>query len=290
MRLKIKAINVIMILFGCFIFSFGIVNFNMAHELTEGGFTGIALILYHLFGFSPALLNLVFNIPLFIIGLKLLGKNSFIYTMIGTIGVSFFLYICEKYPFKLNLNDDLFFVAVCGGVLIGVGLGIIFKFGGTTGGVDIVARLMKKYFDVPMGKTMFIFDCMVITATLLLIQDIKIALYTLVCVFVGARVIDTIQDSGYSARGALIISDYHQVIGDEINRQLDRGVTNIDAHGHYSKVSKPIIYCVISKNELAKLKQIIHSIDPHAFVSLIEVLDVLGEGFTLDENKQTIEK
>ncbi|TDM13227.1 YitT family protein [Macrococcus lamae] len=286
--MTIKPLNIVMILLGSFIFSFGIVNFNMAHHLTEGGFTGIALILYHLFNWSPAVLNLIFNIPLFFVGYHLLGKMSFIYTLVGTISVSVFLYLCELFPAAIHLQNDLLLVALCGGVLIGLGLGIIFRFGGTTGGVDIVARLMKKYFDVAMGRTMFIFDCFVIFLTLITIGDYKLTLYTLVCVFVGARVIDAIQDAGYSARGALIISEHHERIGDEINELLERGVTQISALGHYSKTSRPMLYCVVPKNELTRLKQIIHSIDPHAFVSLLEVHDVLGEGFTLDENKQLI--
>lgn len=280
MQKNINVLHIVMILIGSFIFSFGIVNFNMAHHLTEGGFTGIALILYHLFNMSPALLNLIFNIPLFFVGYKLLGRQSFIYTVIGTVSVSLFLYICGQYPVQFNLEDDLLLVAICGGVLIGLGLGIIFRFGGTTGGVDILARLMKKYFDIPMGRTMFAFDCMVIILTLLTFHDVRIALYTLVCVFVGSRVIDAIQDSGYSARGVLIISDEYDRIGDAINSLLERGVTNIAATGHYSKSSRPMLYCVVPKNEVTRLKQLIHDIDPHAFVSLLEVHEVLGEGFT----------
>ncbi|QTQ07127.1 YitT family protein [Macrococcoides canis] len=290
MKIHLNLINIIFILIGAFIFSFGIVNFNMTNELTEGGFTGIALILYHLFGTSPALMNLIFNIPLFFVGYKLLGKLSFIYTLTGTLSVSLFLWLCERYPMHIDLKEDLLLASLFGGVFIGAGLGIIFRFGGTTGGVDILARLMKKYFDIPMGRTMFAFDCLVLTATYITIGDYIITMYTLVCVFVGARVIDIIQDSGYSARGAMIISERHHEISDEINTLLERGVTIISAHGHYSKTARPIIYCVVPRNEITRLKQIINSIDPHAFVSLLDVHDVLGEGFTLDEFKKPIER
>ncbi|HCD18187.1 YitT family protein [Macrococcoides caseolyticum subsp. caseolyticum] len=289
MKIHLNLINIFFILIGAFIFSFGIVNFNMTNELTEGGFTGIALILYHLFGTSPALMNLIFNIPLFFVGYKLLGRLSFIYTLTGTLSVSLFLWLCERYPMHIDLKEDLLLASLFGGVFIGVGLGIIFRFGGTTGGVDILARLMKKYFDIAMGRTMFAFDCLVLIATYITIGDYIITMYTLVCVFVGARVIDIIQDSGYSARGALIISERHKEISDEINSLLERGVTIISAHGHYSQTERPIIYCVVPKNEITRLKQIINSVDPHAFVSLLDVHDVLGEGFTLDEFKKPIE-
>lgn len=290
MKIHLNLINIFFILIGAFIFSFGIVNFNMTNELTEGGFTGIALILYHLFGTSPALMNLIFNIPLFFVGYKLLGRLSFIYTLTGTLSVSLFLWLCERYPMHIDLKEDLLLASLFGGVFIGVGLGIIFRFGGTTGGVDILARLMKKYFDIAMGRTMFAFDCLVLIATYITIGDYIITMYTLVCVFVGARVIDIIQDSGYSARGAMIISERHKEISDEINSLLDRGVTIISAHGHYSQTERPIIYCVVPRNEITRLKQIINSIDPHAFVSLLDVHDVLGEGFTLDEFKKPIER
>ncbi|MBQ5151771.1 YitT family protein [Macrococcoides caseolyticum] len=290
MKVHLNLINIFFILIGAFIFSFGIVNFNMTNELTEGGFTGIALILYHLFGTSPALMNLIFNIPLFFVGYKLLGRLSFIYTLTGTLSVSLFLWLCERYPMHIDLKEDLLLASLFGGVFIGVGLGIIFRFGGTTGGVDILARLMKKYFDIAMGRTMFAFDCLVLIATYITIGDYIITMYTLVCVFVGARVIDIIQDSGYSARGALIISERHKEISDEINSLLERGVTIISAHGHYSQTERPIIYCVVPKNEITRLKQIINSVDPHAFVSLLDVHDVLGEGFTLDEFKKPIER
>lgn len=119
MKIHLNLINIIFILIGTFIFSFGIVNFNMTNELTEGGFTGIALILYHLFGTSPALMNLIFNIPLFFVGYKLLGKLSFLYTLTGTLSVSLFLWLCERYPMHIDLKEDLLLASLFGGVFIG---------------------------------------------------------------------------------------------------------------------------------------------------------------------------
>ena len=291
MNIKLKASNIILILLGSTIFSFGIINFNMAYHLTEGGFTGIALILYHLFGISPALMNLIFNIPLFIIGYKFLGRTSFLYTLIGSLSSSFFLYIFEKFPFNFSLAEqDLFLVALLGGVLIGVGLGIILRAGGTTGGVDIIARVTKKEFNWPMGRVIFIFDCIVLVITYFALGDIRITLYTLICVYVGGKIIDIVQDAGYTARGALIISEEYNQIGDAINTVLERGVTQISAHGQYSKTERPMLYCVVPKNEISRLRQLIHAIDPYAFVSMLEVHEVHGEGFTLDENKQLIQQ
>lgn len=289
MLFKLKLKNIFFILLGSAIFSFGIVHFNMQNNLAEGGFTGITLLLYFLFNLDPSYTNLLLNIPLFIIGWRLLGRNVFYYTLIGTLAVSVFLWIFQRYQINMPLKDDLTLAALFAGVFIGVGLGIIFRFGGTTGGVDIIARLVHKYIGWSMGKTMFLFDVVVITLSLIFYLTYQEAMYTLVAVFVGARVIDFMQEGAYSARGAIIISEKNQEIADKIMTEMERGVTVLKGHGSYSKQEKEVLYCVVGRNEIVLLKRVITSVDPHAFVSVTMVHDVLGEGFTLDENKRPIE-
>ncbi len=286
--LKIK--NIFFILLGAAIFSFGLVHFNMQNNLAEGGFTGITLLLYFVFGWSPSITNLLLNLPLFFIGWKLLGRNVFIYTIIGTVGVSIFLAIFQKYQIEMPLYEDLFLAALFAGVFIGIGLGIIFRYGGTTGGVDIIARLAQKYFGWTMGRTMFMFDFGVITLSLLTYLNYREAMYTLVVVFVGARVIDFMQEGAYAARGAMIISDKNEDIAAKIMKEMDRGVTSLKAVGSYTRAERDVLYCVVAKNEIVRLKSVINSVDPHAFVSVTVVHDVLGEGFTLDENKLPLER
>ena len=203
----IKIKNIIFIIIGAAIFSFGIVHFNIQNELAEGGFTGITLILLFAFNWDPAIMNLVLNIPMFIIGWKLLGKKVFIYTVIGTVAVSIFLKFFMVYQIDIHLQDDMFLVALFAGVFIGVGLGIIFRYGGTTGGVDIIARLAQKYVGWSMGKTMFMFDALVILVSWAVYLDHRSMMYTLVALFVGARVIDFVQEGAYAAKGAFIISE-----------------------------------------------------------------------------------
>lgn len=274
---------------GAAIFSFGLVHFNMQNNLAEGGFTGITLLFYFMFNIEPSISNLVLNIPIFFIGWKLLGRRTFIYTIIGTLAVSLFLFIFQRYHFNIDLNNDLFVAALLAGVFIGVGLGITFRFGGTTGGSDIIARLLFKFKGVSIGKTMFAFDAVVITASLVYLNHIE-AIYTLVAVFVGARVIDFIQEGSYAARGALIISENHaETISKEILKRMERGVTVLRGYGSFTKQEREILYCVVSRSEIVQLKRIINRIDPHAFVTVSSVHDVMGEGFTLDENKHPIE-
>ncbi|WP_242142670.1 MULTISPECIES: YitT family protein [unclassified Bacillus cereus group] len=291
MKTNLKIHNVIFILIGSAIFSFGIVNINIENHLAEGGFTGITLLLYFLFSLDPSYTNLILNIPLFFVGWKLLGRTTFLYTLIGTFSVSFFLWIFQRYElFKLhvNLQNDMTLAALFAGAFIGIGLGIIFKYGGTTGGVDIIARLAHKYIGWSMGKTMFMFDAVVIVVSILTYLSYREGMYTLVAVFIGAKVIDFMQEGAYAAKGATIISDKNDQIADKISLEMGRGATFLKAVGSYTKVERNVLYCVVAKNEIVKLKNIITSIDPHAFVAVSDVHDVVGEGFTLDENKNPL--
>ncbi|PPA71249.1 YitT family protein [Jeotgalibacillus proteolyticus] len=285
--LRIK--NCLFILLGSAIFSFGIVHFNIQNNLAEGGFTGITLLLYFIFDLKPSITNLILNIPIFIIGWRLLGKKAFLYTILGTISVSVFLEVFYRYQISIPLSNDLFLAALFAGAFIGAGLGIIFRYGGTTGGVDIIARLTNKYIGWSMGRTMFLFDAGVIILSLVTYLNYREGMYTLVAVFVGARVIDFMQEGAYAAKGAMIISPFQNEIADKITTEMDRGVTVLTGVGHYSKESRSVLYCVVGRNEIVRLKNIINSVDPHSFVSVTDVHDVMGEGFTLDEHKRPIE-
>lgn len=284
--LRIK--NILFILLGAAIFSFGIVHFNMQHNLGEGGFTGITLLLYFLWGINPAITNIILNIPVFFIGWKFLGRNTFIYTIIGTFAVSLFLRLFQIKPFVIHLEHDMFLVALFAGVFIGIGLGIIFRYGGTTGGVDIIARIVNKNVGWSMGRTMFLFDLVIITTSIFVILELSEGMYTLVAVYVAARVIDFLQEGAYSAKGATIISDHSDEIAELIKKKMDRGVTVLDGRGSYSGIKRDVLYCIVGRNEIVRLKSIIRNVDPHAFVAVTTVHDVLGEGFTLDENKNPL--
>ncbi len=289
MRLGLKFKNIFFILIGACIFSFGIVHFNMQNNLSEGGFTGITLLLYFLFNWDPSYVNLILNVPLFFLGWKLLGRKVFLYTVIGTVSVSIFLWLFQRYQINMPLRGDMTLAALFAGSSIGIGLGIIFRYGGTTGGVDIIARLVQKYIGWTMGKTMFIFDFFVILLSWVFYLSYQEAMYTLVAVFLASRVIDFMQEGAYSARGAMIISEQSEKIADKILENMNRGVTVLRGYGSYSKQEREVLYCVVGKNEIVRLKEVVTKVDPHAFVSVSIVNDVIGEGFTLDENKRPLE-
>ncbi|WP_198507825.1 YitT family protein [Bacillus sp. FJAT-45037] len=288
MAYRIKTKNIILILLGSAILSFGLVYFNMENNLADGGFTGITLILYFIFAFNPAISNLLLNIPLFLIGWKILGRTTFIYTIIGTVGVSVFLELFQRYKVvAIPLHDDMTLAALFAGVFIGVGLGIVFRYGGTTGGVDIIAKLGFRYLGWSMGKTMFIFDALVIASSLIYL-NYREAMYTLLAVFVAAKVIDFIIQGAYSAKACFIISDQVPMMADVIMKEMDRGATLLKGRGSFTGSEREVLYCVVGRNELIRLKTLVEKIDPHAFVTVNDVQDVIGEGFTLDENKKPI--
>ncbi|TSB46932.1 YitT family protein [Alkalicoccobacillus porphyridii] len=280
--------NIFFVLAGSALMSFGLVYFNMENSLADGGFTGITLLFFYAFDFNPAISNLLLNIPLFIIGWKLLGRTTFVYTLIGTLSVSVFLDLFQRYPLiHVPLHDDLTLAALFAGVFIGVGLGLVFRYGGTTGGVDIIAKLCLRYFGWSIGRTMFVFDACVIATSLLYINYREV-MYTLVLVFIAARVIDFIQEGAYSAKAAFIISEHIPDISEAILREMGRGATSLKGKGSFTGTEKDVLYCVVARNEIPRFKALIHRIDPHAFVTINNVTDVSGEGFTLDENKRPL--
>lgn len=284
----IRLKNILFIMLGTAIYAFGLVNFNIQNGLGEGGLTGITLILLHFLHIDPAYSNILLNAPLFLIGWRVLGSRAFMYTGIGTLSLSLFLWIFQRIPFTLDLHSDLLLVTLFAGGFTGIGLGIVFRYGGTTGGSDIIAKLLNYKKGISMGRTLFLFDALVLTASISYL-DIRQVMYTLVAVFIGARVIDFVQEGAYAARGATIISQKNEKIADRVMQTMNRGVTILEGRGGFSKLDQDVLYIVVAKNEIIQLKQIIDSIDPHAFVSVSTVHDVMGEGFTLDENKNPLD-
>ncbi|EDO0251649.1 DUF2179 domain-containing protein [Listeria monocytogenes] len=279
--------NICFIMLGTAIYAFGLVNFNIANNLGEGGLAGVTLFLLHFFQIDPAYSNLILNIPLFILGWRVLGNRSLIYTGIGTVSLSLFLWIFQRIPYTLDLHSDLLLVALFAGGFSGIGLGLVFRYGGTTGGSDIIAKLLNHTKGISMGRTLFAIDAIVLVASLSYL-DVRQVMYTLVAVFIGSRVIDFVQEGAYAARGALIISKDNDAIASHVMLAMNRGVTVLEGHGGFSKKDQDVLYIVVAKNEIIQLKNIVQAIDPHAFVSVSVVHDVMGEGFTLDENKNPI--
>ncbi|WP_054957100.1 YitT family protein [Paenibacillus dakarensis] len=274
---------IIPIIVGTAIYAFGLLYFIIPNQLMEGGVTGITVLLNYAFQIPPSMSTLLLNIPLFLVGVKILGGRQSIYTGLGIVSLTFFLWLIEKWielgwivPFQTE--HDYILASLYAGVTLGAGLGIVFRFGGTTGGSDIIARIFNRKFGYSMGQVILGLDIIIIGASLLYIPLEKI-LYTLVAVFIASKVIDFIQEGAYSARACTIISDKAMNIADRLTNELERGVTLIPAIGAYSKQAKHIVYCVVSRQEIRRLNEIVKSVDSRAFVIINDVKDVHGEGF-----------
>lgn len=279
-------IELVMIAVGCAIYGLSLDMISVPNKLADGGLSGIALILRHFWGINMGLSTLVLNIPLIILGYKFMGKRLLAYTIWGTICLSFFLSFWRVVPFisEFNLEHDLFLSAILAGVLSGFGLGLVFRYNGTTGGTDIIARIFQIKFGLSSGKTLLACDAIVLIVSLSYL-DIKHMMYTLLASYILAKVMDAVQEGAYTARGLFIISNKYEEIGQAIDKKLERGFTYLKGYGGYKKDSRPVIYVVVAPREIATIKNLVETIDPNAFVTIIEVHEALGEGFTYKQKK-----
>ena len=288
--------DILAIIFGAGIFSFGIYFLVIPFHFYEGGATGISLITYYLLKIPVSLMNLLINIPLFVLAWKLLGKKSLYLSLLGTFSVSAWMAIFEAIPlshryhhFIFNaFKGDILLACIASGVVLGLGLGIIFNAGGTTGGTDILARIFNKYTSLSMGKLMLIVDAIVLTTVVIVFQDVRTAMYTLFFILIDTLVIDLIGEGGFAGKGFLIVTSKPEEIAKKVSDDLGRGITFIRGMGYYSRKDLDIVYCVVSRNEMKQMKDIINQIDPFAFITISEAHEILGEGFTLDKEKQPI--
>lgn len=273
------------IFFGTAVYAFGLHYFVITNELMEGGITGIALLFFYALGIPPSLTTLVVNIPLFIVGWKTFGKEAMYYTIFGTLSLTFFLWMMElsiKWGWIVPAKLDYILATLYAGVTIGIGLGLVFRAGGTTGGADIIARLAYKIKGWSMGQIILAIDATVIGLSLFYIPKEKV-LYTLVAVFVASQIIDYITKGAYAAKAFTVVSDRAGQMADRITVEMDRGVTLFPAKGAYSKTQKEVVYCVVYRHEVRRLTGLIRSIDPSAFIIISDVQDVLGEGFKTED-------
>ena len=266
------------ILLGCTVFSLGFDLFLDPNNINVGGITGIAMILRELLGFgSIGAYFAAINIPLFLLGYKELGRRFFIGSMLGMLFSTVLLDLLTIIPVP---KIDLMLAALYGGGLTGLGLGLVFMAGASTGGSDIMAKLLRKRFRrLKLSRLMLILDIITVTLTGVVFHDITRTLYSALPLYVSALVMDSvIYGLDYSSM-ALIISDKYSEIVTEIARKLERGTTLLDAHGGYHGDSRQVVMCAIRRRQITELKDQVSRIDPNAFMILQDAHQVLGEGF-----------
>ena len=250
--------------------------------LVTGGFSGIAIIIRKMTagivegGVPLWLTNLALNVPVFIAALIIKGRKFLGRTVIGTVLLSFWLYVIPQVDLT---QGDYMLSAVFGGVITGIGIGFVLLAKATTGGTDMVSALIQKYVrHYYVVQILQVIDGMVVLAGLY-VFGLKPALYAIVAIFITSKVSDALMEGMKYSKAAFIITDYYKEIADAIMTQLDRGLTGLDATGMYSGDKKTVLYCVVSKKEIVELKDIVAKIDPKAFVIVTDAREVFGEGF-----------
>ena len=250
--------------------------------LVTGGLSGIAIIIRKMTagivegGVPLWLTNLALNVPVFIAALIIKGRKFLGRTVIGTVLLSFWLYVIPQVDLT---QGDYMLSAVFGGVITGIGIGFVLLAKATTGGTDMVSALIQKYVrHYSVVQILQVIDGMVVLAGLY-VFGLKPALYAIVAIFITSKVSDALMEGMKYSKAAFIITDYYKEIADAIMTQLDRGLTGLDATGMYSGDKKTVLYCVVSKKEIVELKDIVAKIDPKAFVIVTDAREVFGEGF-----------
>ena len=268
-----------MTIFGSAIFAAGFAFFLQPNDLSPGGISGLALLLVELTGFgSVGVLSILMNLPLFILGGVKIGKKFFAGSLLGMLLSSVLIDLFALIPFPVL--DPLISV-LYGGVICGLGLGIVFICGTSTGGSDILIRLLKlKYRNVPIGQISLCFDALVVILTGLVFHDVTKSLYTGITVFLCSQVIDAVVYRFDYSKVALIISSEHQKIADAIGKRLDRGATLLHGEGSYTHREMKVVLAAVKKQQVAELKELVMEIDPRAFVIVQEAHQVLGDGFS----------
>jgi len=278
-----------LIIIGSLILAAGFVYFITPYKIVPGGVYGICIVIHYLtkgiFSFAPdglpiGTMALIMNIPLTIIGVKILGPKFGVKTVIGFVLTSVFMdfltYFWGDVPLVAN---DALLSSIFGGVLVGFGLGLIFKSKATSGGSDIVAMIIAKYTRMPLGQLMIIVDSVIVLVGLIAFQDWKIPLYSWIVIFITGKVIDVVLQGITYDKTLFIVSDKFEEIRDKIINDLNRGGTFIPGKGMYNGADKTIIFTVVNRREMAILEEYISKIDPDAFVTVIEANEILGSGF-----------
>jgi uncharacterized membrane-anchored protein YitT (DUF2179 family) len=269
-----------LITLGSFIMAAGFVFFITPYKIVPGGVYGIGIILYHMIGIPVGLTGLAFNIPLAILGIKFLGPKFGIKTVVGFVLASVFIDgLAWLYGSEPLVENDPLLSSIFGGVLLGIGLGMIFKARASSGGSTIIAMLLTKRTHMPIGQSLMLVDALIVGVGFLSFGDWTVPLYSLIVIFITGKVIDMVMEGMSHEKTLFIISDKYRDIAEKILTDLNRGGTYIEAKGMYREDEKKIIFVNVNRREVAILQDFIHEIDPDAFVTVIEASEILGKGF-----------
>jgi uncharacterized membrane-anchored protein YitT (DUF2179 family) len=278
-KTAVRAIrDVVGITIGCIVYALSFVLFVIPRDLAPGGISGLAIVLNHFFSVIPiGKTIIILNAPLFLLSLKRLGRSFLWRSIYATVASS--LLIDLLIPYARGFNVDMLLSAIYGGVVMGIGIGIIFRFFGSTGGTDLLAQLLSEKIGLTFGTTLLIIDTIIIVLSGVAFHSVTIPLYSIVSLYISSKAIDLVQEGLSFSKAAWVVSGRPDTVSSKIMSELDRGVTKFTATGGFTGERKEVVFCVVPQSQITHLKQIVHDVDPDAFVAIMDVTETLGLGF-----------
>ncbi|WZL72167.1 YitT family protein [Clostridiaceae bacterium 35-E11] len=282
---KLKAtlfFDYLLITLGSFFLAFGLIFFLEPNTIAPGGVSGLAIIIERLTGIPIDVMILAINIPLFFIGIMTLGKQFGLKTAYGTVSLSLAIRLIIVVLGENIIGvEDVLLATLYGGVLMGIGMGLVFKAGGTTGGTDLAGAILNKYIpSLSMPKLMMGIDLAIVVTAGIVNKKLETSLYSIIALYILVKIADFIMEGLNYAKAFMIITDFPKEISEVVMNTLERGVTSLYAKGMYTGKEKAVLLCIVNRTQVAKLKNIVNEIDPKAFVMVTTIHEVLGEGFT----------
>ena len=270
--------TLIITIIGTFLYAVGINMFYVPHQFLSGGLTGIAMILHYLMGSPIGIANLLFNIPILLLSLKFMGKVYTVVTILGTVLCSVFIDLTSSLEIYNTIKSPLV-SAIAGGVILGVGMGILYRYNSNTGGLDVIGAILKKYFGLEIGYVVFALNFLIVLSSAW-IFDMEPAICTLIAMYINATVSSRLVIGFAQRKAAFIVSDKPREIADAILRNIHHGATLLYGQGAFSGVDKRIIFAIVDLTQVTRLRHYVAEIDPHAFLFIMNTTDVVGRGFT----------
>lgn len=262
---------------GSAIIAIGVSSFLLPNQLSSGGISGIATILYYLFKIPMGIMILVLNVPLFLFAGYKLGKDFFVKSIIGTISLSVFIDFFDRYP---PVTTDRFLACIYGGIIIGIGTAIILKVESSTGGTKLIGNIIKIYNPhISISKYLTMIDVIIIGLNVIFFRQIEIGLYSAIAIYLYGQLIDIIFEGVYYTKLFFIISDKNEQISIEISKKIKRGVTGLYGKGMYKDENKLVLICAASRGDISRIKGIVRKIDKNSFIIIANAREVIGEGF-----------
>ena len=269
--------DILFITAGCFLLAVSINMFLLPNNISAGGISSIGVILYRLFKIRISITNIVFNAVLFFFGYKSLGRYAVLKTVLGTVFLSLFLELSSGFPVY---KENQIIVAISGGILMGVGVGLAVKVEASTGGSDFAGLILKKFFrHIPLARLIMIIDCAVVILSGIVFKSFTITFYSFMTLFVSSLITDKLITAGDEAKMIMIISQKKDEIAEQILVKYERGITGIHSIGMYSNNETVMLMCIVAPKELPKYLNMIKEIDKKAFIIIGNVNEVIGEGF-----------